>query len=181
VAALLTRGTVAITFLLAVPALVLGPYFVRAVYGSQFADAGVALRFIIPGVIAYSVVAVLTRYLSGQGRPGTTTLILVVGLGINIAANLLLIPRLGINGAALASSVSYSVSAVLTLAVFLRVSGRGLGETLILQRSDLAAADAVATGAWRWLVERKPPTDALVPSEAADELIVTQPEPHAEE
>ena len=111
-----------------------GRALVRFVYGSQFADAGVALRLILPGIVAYSVVAVLSRYITGRGRPGTGTLILVAGLVVNIAVNLVLIPRYGIDGAAAASSVSYIVTAMLTLVVFRRMSGRGWVETLVIRR-----------------------------------------------
>lgn len=142
-AAVLTRTTLAVSLVLAIPAALLGPRFVRFVYGASFADAGVALRLIIPGVVAYSVVAILSRYLTGRGRPGTGTLVLLLGLGTNIAANLVLVPRFGINGAAAASSLSYGLTAVVILVVFLRVSGRGPAETLVVRRSDLAAAWAV--------------------------------------
>ena len=103
------------------------------------ADAGVALRLILPGVVAYSVVAVLSRYIVGRGRPGMGTLILVAGLATNIVVNLLLIPRFGINGAAAGSSISYGLTAGLTLVVFRRLSGRGVVETLVVRRSDLVA------------------------------------------
>jgi O-antigen/teichoic acid export membrane protein len=139
-AAVLTRTTLAVSLVLAVPAALLGPGFVRLVYGTSFADAGVALRLIIPGVVAYSIVAILSRYLTGRGRPGTGTLVLLLGLGTNVAANLILVPRFGINGAAAASSLSYGLTAVVIVAVFLHLSGRGLAETLVVRRSDLAAA-----------------------------------------
>jgi O-antigen/teichoic acid export membrane protein len=139
VAALLTRTTLALTAFLAIPTFIVGPYLVRFVYGAPFADAGVALRFILPGVVAYSVVAVLTRFITGRGRPGTTTAIMLTGLGANIAANVVLIPRLGINGAALASSISYVLTALLTVVIFQRLSGRGVRETLLIRRSDVLA------------------------------------------
>jgi O-antigen/teichoic acid export membrane protein len=140
IAAVLTRTTIAVTALLAIPMFFIGPYLVRFFYGPAFADAGVALRWILPGVVAYSAVAVLTRYVTGRGRPGTTTWIMVAGLGVNIAANVALIPRLGINGAALSSSISYGLTAALTVAVFLRLSSRGVLETLIVRPSDVRAA-----------------------------------------
>lgn len=139
IAAVLTRTTLAVALVTAVPAFVLGPRLVRLVYGSTFSDAGVALRLILPGIVAYSVVAVLSRYIVGRGRPGTGTLILVAGLGVNVACNLVLIPRFGINGAAASSSISYVLTAAITLAVFRRLSGRGVVETLVIRRSDLAA------------------------------------------
>lgn len=142
-AATLTRTTLALTVVLAIPAAILGPRLVRLFYGSEFADAGVALRLIIPGVVAYSVVAVLSRYLSGRGRPGAGTLILLFGLAVNIAANLILVARFGILGAAAASSLSYTLTALVTLVFFIRISGRGVTETLIVRRSDIAAAAAL--------------------------------------
>ena len=154
-AAVLTRTTLALTILLAVPAAAFGPRLVRLVYGAQFADAGVALRLIIPGVVAYSVVAVLSRYLSGRGRPGTGTLILLLGLAANIVANLVLVPRLGILGAAVASSLSYGLTALVMLAVFIRVSGRGLAETLIVRRSDVVSAWAVVQAVLRRVSGRR--------------------------
>jgi O-antigen/teichoic acid export membrane protein len=139
IAALLTRTTIAVTLVTAIPAFVLGPRLVRFVYGSQFADAGVALRLILPGVVAYSVVAILSRYIVGQGRPGIGTLVLLTGLVANIVCNLVLIPKYGIVGAAAASSISYLVTALVTLAVFRRLSGQNWTDILIVRRSDIEA------------------------------------------
>ncbi len=154
-AAALTRSTLAMTLAIAVPAFVLGPWVVEVVYGSAFAEAGVALRWILPGVVAYSIVAILSKYITGRGRPGTGTAVLLAGLITNIAVNLVLIPRYGIEGAAAASSISYILTATLTLLVFVRISGRGIVETLVLRPSDVraamrhrgAAAAATAAGA----------------------------------
>ena len=50
----------------------------------------------------------------------------------------MLIPALGIIGAAISSSISYWVTAVLIVAVFRRLSGRSLAETLVLRPRDIA-------------------------------------------
>jgi O-antigen/teichoic acid export membrane protein len=173
-AATLTRTTLALAILLAVPTAAFGPRMVRLFYGSAFADAGVALRLIIPGVVAYSVVAVLSRYLSGVGRPGIGTVILLFGLAVNIVANLILVPRFGILGAAIASSLSYLLTALVTLAVFIRLSGRGLAETLIVRRSDVFAALGVIRALTRRLSGRRrgaAEDDVSVAPEAADIII----------
>lgn len=181
-AATLTRTTLALTALLAIPAAILGPRLVRIVYGSQFTDAGVALRLIIPGVVAYSVVAVLSRYLTGRGRPGTATLILVLGLVVNVIANFWLVPRFGILGAATASSLSYALTAVVFVIVFVRVSNRGVIETLVLRRSDLVAAGTVVTSVARRLTRGRPvPTDAGVQvTPSAADLVIGEHNPGEE-
>ena len=94
IAAVLTRTTLAVALVTAIPTFIFGPRLVRFVYGTQFADAGVALRLILPGIVAYSVVAVLSRYITGRGRPGTGTLILIAGLVVNIVINLVPHPAL---------------------------------------------------------------------------------------
>ena len=181
-AATLTRTTLALTVVLAIPAAILGPRLVRLFYGSEFADAGVALRLIIPGVVAYSVVAVLSRYLSGRGRPGTGTLILLLGLAANIVANLALVPRFGILGAALASSISYGLTAVVMLAVFIRLSGRGVAETLIVRRSDVAAAVEVVRALYRRLSghRRSAAEDDVSVAEPAADIIIGEHPPGEE-
>jgi O-antigen/teichoic acid export membrane protein len=181
IAAVLTRTTLAFTALIAVPAFVLGPRFVRAVYGPQFADAGVALRFILPGVVAYSVVAVLTRYVTGRGRPGTTTLIVLVGLAANVSLNLVLIPAYGISGAAASSSVSYTLTAIVMVAVFARLSGRGWLETLVARPADVRAVWQTSLALWdRVRGRRTGPLVGLRGGEAAAEIVIGEAEPGEE-
>ena len=181
IASVLTRTTLAVALVTAIPAWILGPRLVRLVYGTQFADAGVALRLILPGVVAYSVVAVLSRYITGRGRPGTGTLILVTGLVINIAVNLVLIPIYGIRGAAAASSISYFVTAALTLVVFHRLSGQGWVETLVIRRSDLVAlGGALGAGVARLRGQRTGPLVGLRGGPDAAAQIIGEHEPGEE-
>jgi O-antigen/teichoic acid export membrane protein len=180
VASALTRMTIAVVTVTALPLLLLGPYLVRLVYGSQFADAGVALRFILPGVIAYSVVAVLTRYVTGRGRPGTATLIMGLGLATNIVANLYLVPRLGISGAALSSSISYGLTSILTLAIFLRLSGRGFVETIFIRRSDLRLIRAAGQGVIARVRRRRAVGFELQGGDSAAEFVMGEREPGEE-
>jgi O-antigen/teichoic acid export membrane protein len=181
IAAVLTRTTIAVALVTAIPAWALGPRLVRFVYGSQFADAGVALRLILPGVVAYSVVAVLSRYISGRGRPGAGTLILVFGLAINIAANLVLIPAFGIRGAATASSLSYVATALVTLVVFHRLSGRGWVETLVIRRSDVVALGrAMRALTDRLRGRRAGPLVGLRGGEGAADIVISEREPGEE-
>ncbi len=170
-AVVLSRVTIAVTVVLAIPTFILGPALVELLYGAAFAEAGVALRFILPGIVAYSAVAVLSRYLIGRGRPGLATTTMLVGLAVNIASNVVLIPTFGIVGAAISSSISYWITALLVLVAFRRLSGRGLAETLVLRPRDVSTA-------WRALrhrpvgaaVSRAPAPGGTVPAVDAPNL-----------
>jgi O-antigen/teichoic acid export membrane protein len=180
IAAVLTRTTIAVALVTAIPAFALGPRLVRFVYGSAFSDAGVALRLILPGIVAYSVVAVLSRYIVGRGRPGVGTLVLLAGLALNIVANLILVPRFGINGAAASSSISYGLTAVVTLAVFRRLSGRGIIETLVIQPRDVRALQSMLLASFARLQGRRTGPIGLRGGETAAEIVIAEREPGEE-
>lgn len=181
VAAVLTRTTVAVTVALAVPAWLLGPRLVRVFYGSQFTDAGVALRWILPGIVAYSVVAVLSRYIVGRGRPGIGTLVLAAGLAANLGCNAILIPRMGIIGAAASSSISYALTAIITIVVFRRLSGRGYLETLVVRPSDLRALlRTTRTVMERAAGRRSGSVHGLPGGETAAEIVLAEHDPGEE-
>jgi Na+-driven multidrug efflux pump len=74
----------------------------------------------MPGILSLSLSKVLAAYLSGLGRPLPTTVAGLVGLAVNLGANLLLIPAWGIVGASAASLISYSCHAAVLLFVACR-------------------------------------------------------------
>ncbi len=181
IAAVLTRTTIAVAIATSIPAFILGPRLVEIVYGAEFGAAGDALRLILPGIVAYSVVAVLSRYIVGQGRPGTGTAVLLIGLALNVGSNLILIPRFGILGAAASSSISYAVTALLTLIVFRRLSGRGWVETLILRDADMRSVGRAMAALWdRIRGRRRGPLVGLRGGGAAAEIVIGEREPGEE-
>jgi O-antigen/teichoic acid export membrane protein len=111
-------------------------HYLYYVAGPKFEWAKPVIQILIPGVVAASVAKVLSSDLSGRGRPGLTSLAGLVAAATNIGLNVILIPLYGLNGAALASAVSYTLSAAVTVTFFLRASGASLGELLLGRRSD---------------------------------------------
>ena len=100
--------------LLMVPAATLMVWILLPAYGPSLP----ALYLLLPGVVAFSVTFALGGYLTGIDRPGITSGVSIVALVTNVVANLILIPRFGIEGAASASLISYSLSsALLTIVV----------------------------------------------------------------
>lgn len=138
IASAMTRTVLAVMIVAAVPLWFLAPAMVELVYGAPFAQAGTALQVMLPGVVAYSIVAVLTHPLIAWGAPGRVTLVLLAGLAVNLAANMLLIPELGMNGAAAASTISYTLTALMILLLYRHLSGHGLRQALVIRRSDVS-------------------------------------------
>lgn len=102
-----------------------------------FTDALPAMLVLLPGVISLSLSKILTSYVSGRGRPGPVSVAAVAALAINISANLILIPALGIVGAAAASLISYSCHATIMLAVTSRMAGQSPISLILPGRAEV--------------------------------------------
>ncbi len=61
----------------------------------------------------------------------------LVSLCTNVALNVILIPRYGIDGAAVATSISYSLNFIILVSAFTYLTGTPLISLLVLRSSDL--------------------------------------------
>ncbi|MGD0247414.1 MAG: polysaccharide biosynthesis C-terminal domain-containing protein [Candidatus Limnocylindrales bacterium] len=129
------RFTLWISLVCAVALASLGHLFISAAYGADFGDSARPLVWLLPGIVALAWATVMSAYISGIGRPKINLLISCVSLLVTLVGDLLLIPRLGISGAALTSSASYSLTALLTSAAFLRLTRCSL-RTLIFPSGE---------------------------------------------
>ena len=95
----------------------------------------------MPGVWALSLGKLLAIHLAGAGRPKVGTVAAVASLIATLALDLLLIPLWGIQGAAIASSVAYTLSTVIIVPRLHR------GDRPIVQRSSSHAHGRLAHAA----------------------------------
>lgn len=96
-----------------------------------------ALLILLPGVIALSVSNVLTGYVTGLGYTGVTSVINIGAFALNVAVNLVLIPRFGIYGASAASLVSYTATSLAYTVVASRLSGAAVLAFWVPRLADL--------------------------------------------
>jgi len=106
-------------------------------FGSKFAGAVMPSRWLLPGVIMLGVCNLIYVDLAGRGRPEFTTVSSAFGLALIVIFDLLLIPVLKINGAAIASSIAYSGSAILAMQWFSKLSGQRWWAPMALGRDDI--------------------------------------------
>ena len=118
-----TRFTVLIT-LIATLALIPAAFLVVNVVLPDFRDSLPAFLVLLPGIICLTVAKVLASYVGGLGIPLRVAVASGSALAVNIVANFLLIPPLGIMGAAVASLISYTLNATLLLTIASRLSRR---------------------------------------------------------
>jgi O-antigen/teichoic acid export membrane protein len=114
------------------------------VFGSAFAGSRTLLLVLLPGVWLLAPATVLASFIVGVGKPRANLMVASVAFAVTLVLDLALIPTWGATGAALASTASYSVSALLTVWVFLRLSTAAVGDVLIPRHGDLR--DVVRAG-----------------------------------
>ena len=110
--------------------------FVLIVYGKAYGQASMAIQWLLPGIISLSASRLLSADTAGRGRPEINTIAAFISLVTNLIANLYFIPRLGVAGASLSSSLSYTLTLVLRVIIFSRMTGTSWGSLFILTRSD---------------------------------------------
>jgi O-antigen/teichoic acid export membrane protein len=100
-----------VTFPAAIYSFCMAPYMVRFLFGPNYLEAAVPARILSILILVWAAMPAGVLFLS-TGRPEINARLGVVSAVINIALNLILIPFLGIIGAALSSVTSRSYAAV---------------------------------------------------------------------
>lgn len=80
---------------------------IQILFGKAFAPAALSLKILIPAVFFLSIETVLAQYIASIGLPWSLVWGWVAAFLVNIVLNMMLIPRIGETGAAIASVFSY--------------------------------------------------------------------------
>jgi O-antigen/teichoic acid export membrane protein len=103
---------------------VAGKLIIRAVFSDRFLDAYRPLLALLPGVVLLGAGKVLTNDMAGRGYPHYNSIVAGIALLVTLGLDLALIPRMGVLGAALASTVAYSSTFLLSLVLYMSVRRR---------------------------------------------------------
>ncbi len=142
-----SRGTILLTATSGMVAAIGGPFLIPLWYGADFAAAARPLSYAMLGAVMMSVFTILSRDFTSRNKQAINISSGMVALVSNVLFNILLIPRYGIVGAAIATSMAYTLAAVMLLIAFRRDSGMGFREVLIPRRSDVEFIWAAVRGA----------------------------------
>jgi O-antigen/teichoic acid export membrane protein len=112
----------AITIVGAIGLALFGKLVIRIVFSSTFLDAYMPLIVLLPGVVLLGAGKVLANDIAGRGYPHYNSITSGLSLVITIILDLVLIPPMGVVGAALASTASYTLTFFLSAWFYLSVS-----------------------------------------------------------
>ena len=92
---------------------------VDVIFGPEYQASATLLRLLLPGTFALGIAAVLSYYFAATGYPVGAVLAWGAGLVVDVLAVVLLLEPLGLEIAAIASSVTYIGVAAVALRLFL--------------------------------------------------------------
>ncbi len=123
----------------------LAPVIVPLLFGEAFQPSVLPLWLLLPGIVSWSLARSLSPFIAYQcGKPWYNTLAAFIAFTVNLGANVLLIPRMGVAGAALASSISYALNLVIVALIFSRLSHARFTETFLPKREDFVLVIGLA-------------------------------------
>lgn len=109
----IARLTLLLAAGIAVGLLALSDLIILLLAGPQFSSSAVAMRLLLPGVVAMSANYVFYNFLASQGLAWRGVRAFVLGTAVNVVLNWLMLPHLGQYGAAISSSLAYPLTTLL--------------------------------------------------------------------
>ena len=112
----------AVTATIALPLALAAGAVIPTLFGGAFDTAALPAQILLIGLAAEGMAGVVTAFLYGRGRPGLNSLAAGMGVTVTIVLDLILIPRLGAVGAAIASSTAYLTTTLALIAWYRHVT-----------------------------------------------------------
>ena len=117
--------------------ILLGRPFIRICYGSEYADAYEPLVIVLFGTLVMVFYKIIQTYNIVHHKQKINFVFLALSVLTNVVMNAIFIPHYGINGAAIASLISYTLCALLFVVEYVRSTGAQLRDMLFINREDV--------------------------------------------
>lgn len=116
--------------------LIFSEIIIVGMYGESFRGSIKVLNYLLPGVLLLTIFKVMNMDLAGKGKPWISMKAMVPALGVNIILNFILIPSNGAYGAAIASTVSYTIAGLLFLWFYSTATNIPVIKILAFKKTD---------------------------------------------
>jgi Na+-driven multidrug efflux pump len=114
-------------------------------FGEKFIPSIDVVRMMLPGILMFVIVRILSGRFAGAGEPKMLISLFVPVLVVNIILNLFWIPKYGGLGAAMATNVSYTLGAIGMLIMFSVKMNIPFTEVISFKRSDFDVFKKILT------------------------------------
>jgi O-antigen/teichoic acid export membrane protein len=102
----------------------------------EYMKSSLLLKLLLPGLTVLTVEKILSNDLAGRGMPELNMYVSFFNVGFNVILNLILIPSIGVTGAAISSSVTYIASFIIKAFIYRSVTKQKLSDFLLIKKAD---------------------------------------------
>jgi O-antigen/teichoic acid export membrane protein len=134
---IISRNTFFLTLIFSSLIFVGSKFFIPMIFGNSYFPSINSLKLLLPGIVALSLWKIMTNDLAGRGFPQYKSYTAGIALLGTIFFDIILIPKFGINGAAIASSIAYILSTIAMFYWFGKITGLKIYNLLIPSKKDI--------------------------------------------
>jgi O-antigen/teichoic acid export membrane protein len=131
-------------------ALVADP-LIQGLFGKEYAGAIGVLLWLLPGIVVGSFTRILANDIAARGRPELNLYTAFLVVVVNVTANVLLIPRMGVTGAAIATTLAYTFNGMTKIWLYTYLSDNRWWVPLLIGREDWELLER----GWAALIQRE--------------------------
>ncbi len=101
------------------------------------------LKYLIVGSVFISYAKVLNNSIAAYGRPELNIIPTILGIVANLLFSILLIPVMGVNGVAMATSISLTVQGLTSIVIFCRFTKTPFFKLIIPSKEEIASIQQI--------------------------------------
>lgn len=133
---ILSRVNFTFTFIVSIILYYISSFVIPFLYGDEFQHSVLPFQLLLIGILFNGWGILFSAYNYGTSKPNLNLYANMVGVLVTLALDILLIPRYGIVGAAIASSFAYFISAILIFGSVIVVQKIPMRNYFIVQFGD---------------------------------------------
>lgn len=135
--AFLSRGLILLYVVVCTILSLVGYWVFPLVFGSSFSKMYFLFLLLLPGILSLSIISLMGAYFAGRDRVRVNMYCSLLGLFVLITGDLLVLPVLGVYGAALISSLAYCSTLFSLLYFFMQKTNFKFSDFLFFKVSDM--------------------------------------------
>lgn len=118
-------------------------------FGKEYIEAIIPILLLLPGIVMASLTKIFANDIAAQGHPELNLYPSLIVLIINVAGNIYLIPKLGLSGAALSTTISYGFQMILTTTIYLKLNKLLIQDVFCITQEDKILINLVSKKIYR--------------------------------
>jgi O-antigen/teichoic acid export membrane protein len=117
-------------------AFLLAGWGIPLVFGEMYRESVLLFRLLLPGIVLFCPTTILAAWFAGKGQLRVNLKGSCICFAVVAVLDVLLVPRQGMRGASIASSIGYTLTSVYTVAVYCQQTNTPVHKLFFFRQAD---------------------------------------------